>query len=336
MFTRNELRDVIHHRRSGGPIPGWYDYFATETQTKYGRVLAELVRQYPDDFLRFSPADGPEFTDSRGTDVWGCEFITSQDGAGTNVGTLALDDWAGLDAYLKRIPNPNRQGRWDQAKAMLADADRRYKLGVFWLSLFERLHVIRGMGNLFLDFYEHPRELNRLLDPVEQYLLTTIDQFASFGMDGVLLGEDWGMQDRLMVSPDMWRRWFKPRYKTIFDRIHSLGMDVWLHSCGKIDDILGDWIELGLDVIHPLQYGCVDWDRASGLYRGKVCFLGTIDVTHVLTSGTPGEIADHVGRIVSLFGNDAGGLILAPGNTILPETPLENIRALFEAMDKYR
>jgi len=323
----------------------WFDYFATETQAKYESRLTGLLAKYPDDLSRFepddlehwqaAPADGPR-AQPLVADLWGSVWQSSPDSVGRNFERPVLADWRDLDDYLARTPDPRRAGRFEKAGTAAAQADDRYKLGIFWLALFERLHMIRGMDRLFADFYESPHELSRLLDVLQEYLLATIDAFASIGMDGVLLGEDWGMQDRLMISPAMWRDWFKPRYAEVFDRIHGHGMDVWLHSCGHVGPIIGDFVDLGLDVLHPLQYGCVDWEWVSQEFRGQLSFLGCVDVAHVLPSGAPESIRSHVARIVDLFGSPRGGLVLTVGNTIMPETPWENIEALFEAMARYR
>lgn len=298
-----------------------------------------LLEDHPDDFLRFEPDDlthWQEEADGSARDLWNTQWMYSSDGVGRNFHGPALADWNDLDTYLATIPDPQRAERFAACREDLATADERYRLGVFWLAFFERLHMIRGMDRLFLDFYEYPDRVSVLMDAVQQYLLTTIEQFGRLGMDGILLGEDWGMQDRLMISPAMWREWFKPHYKTIFDAIHSLGMDVWMHSCGRVDDIIADLIEVGLDVLHPLQYGCVDWETISHRFRGSVCFCGSVDVTHILVNGSGRDIVDHVQQIVDLFGSSNGGLILAPANTIMPETPLENIKTLLETIEKYR
>lgn len=328
------------HRCSTGGCPAWFDYFAVETRAKYGDALAALIQEHPDDLLRFEPDDlelwFPAGREDLAVDLWGTVWQGSPDSVGRNFGRPALESWSELDAYLQRVPDPRRADRFDRVTSGIDPGDGRYRLGVFWLSLFERLHMIRGMDRLFLDFSEHPDELERLLDVVHEYLLVTIDRFAACGMDGVLIGEDWGMQDRLMISPAMWRQWFKPRYAAVFERIHGHGMDAWMHSCGCIDAILGDLVDVGLDVIHPLQYGCADWESVSREYRGALSFLGCVDVCQVLTEGTADSIRRHVDRIVELFGSDRGGLVLTVGNTIMPETPLANVRALFEAMEGHR
>lgn len=344
MFTRDAFRDVIHCRGSRA-YPGWYDYFARETVDRYGDAVAGLRQAYPDDFLRFepddlehwSPVDAPATPGTElAADLWGCVWRSSPGSVGKTFERPALAGWDGLDDYLKRLPDPRRPGRFDGVCRAAARPDGRYRLGVFWLSLFERLHLVRAIDDLFCDFYERPEQVTRLLDAVQAYLEVTIDCFAESGMDGILLGEDWGMQDRLMVSPAMWRAWFRPRYESLFGRIHDHGMDVWVHSCGKIDAIIGDLIDVGLDVLHPLQYGCVDWEWFASTYGGSVCVLGCVDVCQVLTQGTPEDVSRHVRRVVEVFGREGGGLILAPGNTIMPETPLANMRALFETMDSYR
>lgn len=338
-MKKEDFIQVIKCKNNNGCIPGWYNYLAKETREKYGEAINELCAKYPDDFLMFEPDDCefPFGDESACRDIWGTKIMKSPDGVGINVKAPALDDWSDLDAYLSMTPDPYRAGRFDACDAYCVETvnDDRYRLGVFWLSFFERLHMIRGMDKLFMDFYTNPDELKQLMQVVKEYLLETINAFAERNMDGIILGEDWGMQDRLMISPDMWREWFKPHYADIFEHIHNKGMHAWMHSCGHIDPIIGDLVELGLDVLHPLQYGCVNWQKTAELYGGKICFLGAIDVARIMVEKTPAEVRAHVDAVVTALNRDGGGLILAPANTIMPESPLENIRALFEQMDLY-
>lgn len=337
-MDRSELREIISCRAHAKRIPCWYNYFAHETRERYGSVIDELCNSYHDDFLMFEPddCDFPFGDNNTCLDIWGTRIVRSPDGVGINVTEPALLSWDHLDRYLDSCPDPRGSDRFAHAdaKATALQTDPRYRLGVFWLSFFERLHMIRGMDHLFLDFYTHPEELRRLMAVVKDYLMGTIDEFASRGMDGIILGEDWGMQDRLMIAPEMWRSWFRPHYADIIDRIHETGMDAWLHSCGHIDPIVGDFVDLGLDVLHPLQYGCVDWPTVSRDYGGRICFLGAIDVADTLVRGSPEDVRRHVDDIVATFGRPGGGLILAPANTIMPDTPLQNIEALFERMSQ--
>ena len=135
-----------------------------------------------------------------------------------------------------------------------------------------------------------------------------------------------------MISPAMWREFFKDGYAALFREIHSLGMDAFLHSCGNVTAIVEDLIELGLDVLDPVQTSAMNLDELARRFGGRISFCGTIDVQDLLPRARPSEVKDFIRRARDTLGRPFGnGLILAPTNTITPETPLENLQAMFEA-----
>ena len=175
-----------------------------------------------------------------------------------------------------------------------------------------------------------------MLQDLKDFTLHAIRAAKNSGVDGVYLADDWGMQDRLQISPDSWKSYFKPAYAEMIALAHELGMDVWMHSCGCIDSIVPDFIEIGLDVIGNLQTAAVDLKGLSEKYRGRITFFGGLDVQTNLTEGTPETIRQEVAELTELFQPSKGRFIFAPSNSIMPETPTENVAALFEAIDHFR
>jgi len=276
--------------------------------------------------------------DAQWTDEWGTRWGHAFGGVGATPVDCPLKDWAQLDAYLARqLPNPRAPGRFDAALQVLEQHRRaKYCWGVIHLALFERLHCLRGMQNVFVDFYTNEREVRRLLEALCDYLLELVRYWAEIGADAVMLTDDWGTQSGLMVSPAMWRDFFKPHYRTVFDEAHGRGLDVIFHSCGNVMDIVGDLIEVGVDVLDPVQPGAMDLERAARDYGGRISFAGGIDVQHLLVAGTPQEIGDEVRRIVDMLGRPSGGgLIVGPANVLTPEVPIHNLRAMFEACHEH-
>jgi uroporphyrinogen-III decarboxylase len=147
------------------------------------------------------------------------------------------------------------------------------------------------------------------LDKLFSFEKELITVAAQAGLDGFHFGDDWGTQDNLMISPDQWRRVFKPRYKDQFDHAHSLGLHVWFHCCGNILSILPDFHEIGVDVMNVSQPNTVDIPKAGELLRGKQCFLMPISYQTVSITGTPQEIHEEARRLYRLLGTDQGGFI---------------------------
>ncbi|GAG27237.1 unnamed protein product, partial [marine sediment metagenome] len=254
---------------------------------RYKDALADLFCEYPDDIIVVIPYDfaigyqppgrGPQINpvevmmrDARWIDEWGITWGHAEGGvAGTPV-DYPLKDWGRLDDYLAtRMPDPRAPGRLDSIlPAVEKHGETKYVLGVTHLMLFERLHALRGMQELLADFYLNEAELRRLLSALEGYHLEHARYWAEIGVDGVFFTDDWGTQTSMIISPAMWRDFFKPHYIAIFDEIHRLGMDVHFHSCGNVTRIVGDLIETGIDVLDPIQPGAMDLEEIVKEFGG--------------------------------------------------------------------
>ena len=149
------------------------------------------------------------------TDEWGTQWGHAEGGTGATTMGYPLADWSQLDDYLKhRFPDPRAPGRLDPAAAAIRlHGERRYCMGVNVLTIFERLHNLRGMQQVLMDLYTNEREIQRLLERLTEYHLELIRYWGEIGVDGMFLGDDWGSQRSMMVSAAMWRRLFRPHYE---------------------------------------------------------------------------------------------------------------------------
>ena len=219
---------------------------------------------------------------------------------------------------------------------MKADITRhrgsKYLLGRIGLLLYERLNGVRGVQNVLTDLYTDPDQLARLCDAIVEYDLEMIRRWAALGADGLFMTEDWGMQTGLMIDPGMWRRTFKPYYARMISLAHSLGLDVMLHSCGNVLDIIGDFIDIGLDVLDPVQPTAMDIREVARRFGGHISFLGAINAREMLPTYAPAQVKDMVRRTIDTLARPFGGsLIVSPDNVLTPDLPLSNIRAMVEA-----
>ena len=158
------------------------------------------------------------------------------------------------------------------------------------------------------------------------------ERAADAGADGVWAGDDLGTQRSLFMSPDAFRSIYKPYYRQLAERLHANGLDFWLHTCGNVTELMDDLIDVGVDAIHPIQAGTMDDSEIAAQYGGRIAFWIGMDVQKLLPFGNVAEVrAGCLERMRTFFRPD-GGLILAAGNAIMPETPVENIRAYLEAI----
>ncbi len=347
--TKDWVRRRLRGQQSG-PCPVRINRLSLDIIARYGDDLTDLFCEFPDDMLciypydfavGYQPADKADrinsvevmMRDARWTDEWGVGWGHAFGGVGARPVEYPLKDWSQLDDFLAQVPDGRAPGRLDAAAEVLrTHGSDTYCLGVLVLSLFERLHTLRSMENLFLDFHDHEAEVQRLLDVLEHHVLETVRYWAELGADGVYMTDDWGSQLALMISPAMWRNFFKPRYARIFDEMHRLGMDVFFHSCGNITQIVDDLIEVGVDILDPLQPLAMDVNEVARQFGGRVAFSGAVDDQELLCRGTPQQVKDTVRRLIDTLGTPFGGrYLIAPANVMVPDIPLANVQALFEA-----
>ena len=241
-----------------------------------------------------------------------------------------LPDWEFLPDLLAELPNTDAPGLFDEAKRIAdqAHAEGKYVLIHHWSLMYELIWQFRGMQELLIDYYEYPEEVHALHRAVLDTELKLLKRaFEEVKPDGYMISDDLGTQTALMMSPAMFREFIKPYYVELWGLCREHDVDSWLHTCGNISEIIGDLIECGLSVLHPLQKGTMDWDAVAAKWKGKIAFLVGMDVQDTLINGTPEDVRREVRLIRDTFDTPHGGLLYAAGNGIVRGTPLENIEA---------
>jgi uroporphyrinogen decarboxylase len=189
------------------------------------------------------------------------------------------------------------------------------------------------MENLFMDLAYNPKEVYRLRDDLLEFNLKWIDKWLEYDYDGLHFADDWGAQNSLLISPESWRTFFKPVYKKMFEKLIDRGIDVHFHSDGYIIDIIPDLIDIGVKVLN-CQSSVMDLDLLQKNFRGKVCFRTDLDRQRIMPFQTPQEVRNHIIDVFEHLGTERGGIIAC--GEIGPDTPLENIRVMYETFMSYR
>ena len=232
-----------------------------------------------------------------------------------------------LEGYA--FPDPLRPGRFDEVGPAVDRNRERFVLGVAG-DLFERAHLMRGLEHMLMDFLLHPAFAHELLEQICDYDLKTLVRMAELGVDGIFISDDYGLQRSLMMRPDTWREFIKPQLARLISASKALGLPTVLHSCGRVVDIIPDLIEIGLDVLHPIQPEAMDVWRLKREFGRDISFFGGIGTQQLLRAGTPDEVTRAVHKAKSVLGA-RGGYILGPSITIQRDCPIENVLALIEA-----
>ncbi len=210
-------------------------------------------------------------------------------------------------------------------------------------NLFEGAQFLRRPDNLLMDLVTDRKNIERLLDRILELNLASLErQLDAAGryVQIVMVGDDLGTQSAPFISTQMFREVFKPRYRVMYDFIKKKqpGIFIFLHSCGAISPLLGDLIDVGLDIINPVQTSATNMepDRLKREFGKDITFWGGgADVQSVLPFGTPGDVAAEVEKNLDTLA-PGGGFVFAAGHNIGPEVSPENILAMYEAFRQHR
>lgn len=199
-------------------------------------------------------------------------------------------------------------------------------------SAYEWSWWLRGMQAFMTDLAANPSLAEAVIRKVTDFTTTLALETARTGADILCFYDDAGMQSGMQISPKMWRRFVKPRWREILDRIHSAHPDCTflLHSCGKIEAIIPDIIDVGFHILHPVQPECMDFEKIRAAYGRDLILCACISAQHLFPFGTAAEVRDWVERTKDRYASD-NRTILCPSNLIQPETPWENIVAFAAA-----
>lgn len=202
--------------------------------------------------------------------------------------------------------------------------------------LFGGAWYLRGLENFMMDLYDDPSWCELLLDRVAEAMIKRVQATLSTGVDMIGFYDDLGTQNGPMLNPKMWTELVKPRWAKIFEAARKANPDVmiFMHSCGFVKDFIPEFIDIGLDILHPIQPEAMDVYEVAKEYQKDICFWGTMSMQKTMSFGTPADVEREVRERVERIGQN-GHLILSPGNMFTPETPFENVDAYIEACRKY-
>jgi uroporphyrinogen decarboxylase len=271
-------------------------------------------------------------------DNWGCLWYNIQGGLEGQVIEHPLADWEALDTY--QMPDPliwEERGStpkdWAKIEREIQEKKGQGKLtGGGGGRLFDRLYFLRGWENLMEDFALEPPELPRLIDMLAENALRLVDRWLEIGVDQVGFHTDIGTQKALMISPASFRKYIKPMFSKIFQRIRAAGTHVYLSSDGHLLEIVDDLVECGVSV-HDPQFRANTLEGIVRAYKGKLCANVDLD-RQGFAFMTPAQIREQIKQVVDRMALPEGGLMVA-GSVWDANTPLENIEAICAAMEDY-
>lgn len=273
------------------------------------------------------------------TDEWGVEWkidpYETPFGTGhyTNIARNPLRDDDDL-AMAYKAPDPLRPELYRHVERLVHEYGQEYYIiGRVHGTLFETAWALRGLDTFMTDFYINPDLVCHLLDETGNYHRRMCLEMVKRGVDMIWLGDDMGAQQSLLIDPDLWREFFKPRMAAIIADIKKANpaVKVAYHTDGCNYDIIPDLIEIGLDVLNPVQTECMDPAVLEEKYGDRLCFFGGIAVQSTLPYGTPDEIRREIDWLKGTLGR-GGGWLSAPTHHVQLDTPMGNFFTMLDAL----
>ncbi len=217
----------------------------------------------------------------------------------------------------------------NKLELLISDGSSDFKFGAIGFSMFERAWTLRGMENFLVDMIQEPAFADELLDRIADHDMQIIDIALEYDIDGFHFGDDWGQQHGLIMGPDYWRRFIKPRIAKLYKKVKDKGLIVSQHSCGDIHEIFPDLIGIGLDLYQTFQPEIYDIRQIKSEYGGDLSFWGGISTQTLLPFASPEEVKEVTRKTMDILGRN-GGYIAAPTHDVPGDVPPENIEALIE------
>lgn len=327
MSKRDVVFDVLEGRQP--PYVPWNIGLTKEArdtlQAHYGAV--ELEAALENHFVRLGSDIGffEDLGDNRVRDVFGVVWDRSIDKDIGNVEGCVLAEPT-LDGYA--FPDPLDPRFFEDIPRKITTFGDRFRVFQIGFSLYERAWTLRGIPNLMMDLYDHPAFVFDLLNTIADYNIAQVREALTYDINAVYFGDDWGMQRGLQMGGPMWRKFIRPVLTRMYGVVQDAGKFVMIHSCGDVDELFDDLIDIGVNCFNPFQPEVMDVDALMRRYRGRLAFHGGLSTQRTLPYGSVDDVRDETRRLLAL--GRAGGYVFAPAHDVEGDVPLENMLAFIE------
>ena len=295
-------------------------YGTTDLDRLLDNHLAKYAPQAPDDCVEVRP--------NIWRDEFGVEWNRSED---KDIGIVENYPLKSRSFSGVTFPDPRKPARYAALPAFCEENKDRFRVVGIGYSMFERAWIFRSMPELMIDMLEAPEFVDELLDMITEYQLAIVREVVKHDIDGIRFGDDWGQQKGLLFGGRLWRRFIKPRVARLYAEVKAAGKAVIIHSCGQVQELFPDLIEIGVDVFNPFQPEVMDLVEMKKQYGRQLAFYGGMSIQKVLPFGTVEEVRAETRRLIDKIGA-GGGYIIAPSHDMPGDIPVENMVAFIEIL----
>ena len=329
MSKREIIRTVLAGERP--PYVPWSVGFTLEAAEKlrayYGQEDLEPIL----DNHILSLGNGIGFFEDLGNDrlrdVFGVVWDRSVD---KDIGVVENQVFAVPTMAGYEFPDPLGARFFADIPGKLGRHGDRFRVFSIGFSLYERAWSLRGMTSLMMDFYDNPQFVHALLAAIADYNIAQVEKAVTYDIDAVYFGDDWGQQRGLQMGPKLWHKYIYPQLRRMYAAVKDAGKDVFIHSCGDVDELFDDLVSIGLDCFNPFQPEVMDVFALMKQYHGRLTFHGGMSTQRTLPYGSVDDVVDETHRLLTAGAN--GNYVFSPAHAVEGDVPVENILAMIDVV----